>query len=347
MTLSELEILVAIVEGGSMRGASRGLNIPQSIVSRSVDKLERELGAKLFERTSSGVFITNVGERVNRRARIIQSELQHTLEEVEKFKQVEHDEVSLGLSMAAHASILTKIIEPFRRRFPKVRLNVVEGLFPALEREIREGLIDLFVGPVPDLPHSNDLVIEQLLKNERMIICRRDHPLESAVTLAELADVEWVTTPFTSAAGNEVATIFTAAGMRPPEIAVQAASWLGIISIVGASDLLAPMPRQWQELITSNGFFARVPIREKTYASPICIARRARRPLAPAVLHLSDLVYRAAANQARATKDVARLCATDLVIQGRTGSRPSRLDGDLRSPSLETTGKTVSSGQRL
>ena len=299
MKLNHLRILVAAVERGSMRSASRQLNIPQPVISRSIQQLETELGVKLFERTPSGLILTKVGEMVIRRAKIIQSELQRTVEEVEQFKGVEVGTISLGLSTAAHVAILPKIFNPFHRRFPKVRLNVLEGLFPVLEPDIRDGLVDIYVGPVAKTPQSGDLLIEPLFANERIIIGRHNHPLGAATSVKELATAEWVTTPVASDFENEVNAIFEFVGMPPPVIAAQAKSWLSIISIVASSDLLAPMPQQWQEFIAATKFVLRLPIQETTYAPPICLVRQARLPLTPAAQYLSDLIHRAAANHAR------------------------------------------------
>ena len=299
MKLNHLRILVAAVERGSMRSASRQLNIPQPVISRVVQQLESELGVKLFERTSSGLVVTPVGEMVIRRAKVIQSEVQRTLDEVEQYKGVEVGTISLGLSTAAHVAVLPKIFTPFHKRFPNVRLNVIEGLFPILESDIRDGLIDIYVGPVAQTPQSSDLLIESLFPNERIIIGRHNHPLGGATSVTELGGAEWVTTPVASDAENEVNAIFESVGMPPPTIAAQAKSWLSIISIVASSDLLAPMPQQWQEFIAATSLVVRIPVRETTYAPEICTVRQARLPLTPAAQYLSDLIHRAAANHAR------------------------------------------------
>ena len=297
--LSHLRILVAAVERGSMRSASRQLNIPQPVISRSIQQLEAELGVKLFERTPSGLIVTQVGEMVIRRAKVIQSELQRTLEEVDQFKGVEVGTISLGLSTAAHVAVLPRIFRPFHRRFPKVRLNIVEGLFPILESDIRDGLVDIYVGPVERTPQSGDLLIEPMFANERIIVGRVDHPLANASSIKDLANAEWVTTPVASDTENEVNAIFEAVGMPPPAIAAQAKSWLSIMSIVASSDLLAPMPQQWQAFIAATNLVVRLPVRETTYAPAICTVRQARLPLTPAAQYLSDLIHRAAANHAR------------------------------------------------
>ena len=136
----------------------------QPAISRSIQELERELGVQLFERTKTGMVMTQVGEMVIRRAKIVQSEIQRTLDDVDHFKGQDVGSVSIGLSTAAHVAILPKVLAPFRMRFPKVRFKLREGLFPSLETDIRDGLIDIYVGPVPKDRKSDDLIIEHLFE---------------------------------------------------------------------------------------------------------------------------------------------------------------------------------------
>lgn len=305
MKLNHLRIVVAVLERGSIRSAARQLGMAQPAITRSIQELERELGVQIFERTKTGMITTPVGEMVIRRAKVVQVELQRTLDEVEHFKGREVGKISIGLSTAAHVAILPKILGPFRRRFPKVRLKLTEGLFPNLEADIRDGLIDLYVGPVPKERKSDDLVIEHLFPNRRIIIGRHGHPLAHATTVRQLVDASWVTTPVMPDTENEVNAIYSAVGLAPPNIVAEAHSAMSIISAVASSDLLAPMPQQWIDFVSRSNLVIRIPVVETTYAPPICVVHQARSPLAPAAQYLKDLIHRAAANHARTLRESA------------------------------------------
>ena len=71
MKLDQLQHLVAIVEHGSLRAASRRLAVPQPALTRSIRALERELGASLFLRETTGMVLTPIGQRFHARASAI------------------------------------------------------------------------------------------------------------------------------------------------------------------------------------------------------------------------------------------------------------------------------------
>ena len=116
MKLGHFNVLVAISERGSLRSAARQLGMTQPAMTRSIKELERELGVQLFERSASGVEPTSAGRAMTQHAKAIQLEVQHTLEDVQRFKGVETGTISLGLSTAAHVAILPRIFAPFAHR---------------------------------------------------------------------------------------------------------------------------------------------------------------------------------------------------------------------------------------
>lgn len=299
MKLSHLRRFVAVAERGSMRSAARELGLPQPVITRSIQEMERELGVQLFERTITGIVMTPVAENILRRARVVESELRRTIEEVEQFKGQDRGTLTVGLSTAAHIAILPKVFAPFRKRFPHVRLNIVEGLFPSLESDICDGIIETYVGPVPLDRRTSGLIVEPLFENERIIIGRRGHPLAQATSMQDLRDAEWVTTPVMMDSENEVNAIYAAARLPPPAIVAQAVSGLTVLSIVASSDVLGPLPHLWLDFIMATKLVVPIPIVHATYAPTISIARQSRIHLTPAAQHFNDLVQRTAENHAR------------------------------------------------
>lgn len=294
MNLVHIRNIIAIVERGSLRSASRQLGIAQPALTRSVRDLEQELGAELFERARAGMTVTPVGEVFYRRAKGIEAEIKRTLDEIEQIKGRDLGMITIGLSTAAHLELLPRILRPFRRRFPAIRLKIVEGLFPLFEANIRDGHIDLYYGPVRKDFADPGLIVEPLFRNPRIIICRKGHPLSGATSICDLAGASWVTTPVMIDSESEVNAMFIEAGLPRPHIALEAASALSIITSVLSSDLLAPMPGQWKKVIDATGQIEQLAIKEATYAPRICAVRSARMPMTPAAEYFNDLVLRAA-----------------------------------------------------
>jgi LysR family transcriptional regulator of abg operon len=299
MKLHHLRNVVAVVDRGSLRAGAKHLGLAQPAMSRSIKELEQELGVVLFQRNKFGMTLTAVGEIFVRRARGMMAELQRTLDEIEQAKGVDFGEITVAMSAAGHLALLPSMIGPFRRRFPNIRIKVVEGTFPMLETDIRDGLIDLYYGPVSKGFQDPALVVDLLFENARIIVGRRGHPLRNATRLDELVGASWVTTPVAIDHDSEVNSVFHAAGLPAPHIAMQAASSMSLLTIITASDLLAPLPQQWMEFIEGTNLIERLQIRDVPNAPRICAVRRANVPLTPAAEYLNDLAQRAAAIHVR------------------------------------------------
>jgi LysR family transcriptional regulator, regulator of abg operon len=300
MKLHHIRNIVAIVERGSLRAAAKHLGLAQPAMSRSVRELEQELGATLFERNRSGMTLTAVGEVFFRRARAIQAEFQRTLDEVAQLKGTGFGTLSVALSGATLLALFPRMIGPFRSRYPNIRIKVIEATLPMLETEVRDGLVDLYYGPVPEYHVDPALVIDLMFENERIIVARREHPLRFATTLEELGGASWVTTPVAVDTDIEVNSMFDAVGLPPPHIAMQAASNMSLAIILATTDLLAPVPQQWLDLINASDVLVRIPVRERIKAPRICAVRRANMPLTPVAQYLNDLAFRAAGVHAQA-----------------------------------------------
>lgn len=297
MKLTQLRHLTAVAELGGLRRAARHLGLAQPAITRSIRDLEHELGATLFERSAGGMKLTPIGEAFVRRSVAVQMELDRARDEVQQLKGAATGAVSIGLSTAPHVSMLPKVLEPFRRRYPEVRLRIAEGLFPALEPEIRDGSIDFYVGPLSEDRLAGEYAVEKLFDNQRVVLCRRGHPLAGATSLGELADARWVTTSVTINSEAELFPLFERRGLPNPVIAVQAQSALSMITVAASSNILAMLPRQWLDFARAGRLLTHIRLKEELAAPAICIVARASLPLTPVAEHLCDLFRRSGLNQ--------------------------------------------------
>ncbi|MDM0065026.1 LysR substrate-binding domain-containing protein [Variovorax sp. J31P207] len=293
MKLHHLRDLLAVADHGSLRAAAREIGIAQPAMTRSIQELERELGVALFERRSRGIVPTAIGEAFIRRARSVDNELLRARDEVAQLRGLTHGSVRVALSMVPHMALLPEVLRPFRQRFPDVRLDVLDAVFPTVAAEVQDGTIDCYVGPPPEqVPEG--LLVEKLFDNTRVIVGRRGHPLGRARSLSELVAAEWLTTSITAQAEHELGPLFAQHGLPPPTLVMQAHSALTLIVTLLYSDLLAMLPSQWMSFPLTRDVLQAFDISEPLAAPPICIIQRAGLPLTPAAEHLCDLLRRAA-----------------------------------------------------
>ena len=162
--------------------------------------------------------LTPVGEILVRRAKGMLVEFQRTLDEIEHIKGTDFGIITVAFSAAGHLALLPKMIGPFQRRFPNMRLKVVEGTFPVLETDIRDGIIDLYYGAVSKGANDPALVVDTLFENNRIIVARPGHPLGQATTLRELVGASWVAAPVAIDSDSEVNSLFEGRGFRRPTL---------------------------------------------------------------------------------------------------------------------------------
>ena len=298
MTLNQIRNVVAIAERGSLRSAARALGVTQPAVTRSIRELEHELGVTLFERKATGMVLTSLGDAFVRRASGIQHEVERVRSEMDQLRGERTGTVSIGLSTASHVALLSRVIGPFERRYPDVKLRIVEGLFPTMERDLQDGVIDFYVGPLADDASPSELIVERLFENTRHVFGRPGHPLIKATLLKELVGARWVVDSLTVNGSDEIRPLFASFGLPAPEVAVSGQTSLSTIVSAANSNLLAMLPQQWSAILESTGLLDRIPIRETLTAATICMVTRARMPLTPLAERLADLFRRAAIHHA-------------------------------------------------
>ncbi len=293
MKLNALRDFVAVAERGSLRAAARQLGVAQASITRSLQELEKELGATLFERHARGVSLAPIGEVFLRRAKAVQSELRRAQDELDQLKGATHGEIRVCLSTVPHMVMLPTALAKFRERYPDVKLDIIDGLLPRVETELKDGTVDFYIGPIHDNV-ERELAVEKLFDNSRVILGRKGHPLARARSLSELVDAEWATASLTHLPVDELGPLFARYDLPEPKLVVQAQSALTFLFTVAYSDLLIMLPRQWAQAPLFRQVFQSIDVVEQLAGAPICLVTRHGRPLTPAAEHFCATLREAA-----------------------------------------------------
>lgn len=297
MKLTHFRDLLAVVQTGSLRAASRHLGIAQPVITRSIRELENELGQSLLERHSKGVSLTPVGERFVRRIESVQSEVQRAKEEVKQWSGDYSGEVSVGLSPISIMALLPTSISTFNKRYPKAVTKVTQTLFQPVEQKLSEGLMDFWIGSIRKENVSQRFAVEELMPHNRRIAARKDHPLAGAKSLEDLADARWVRPSLEDrSAESDLEATFQRLGLPVPEVLVESSSMLITIVTVANTDLLTVLPEQMFQLMPISRFCAPLENIPPISSDPICLVHRRGLPLTPLAEKLSDLMRKAAHN---------------------------------------------------
>jgi LysR family transcriptional regulator, regulator of abg operon len=292
MKLNQLRDLVAIVEHGSLRAASRQTGVLQPALTRSLGALEKELGVALFAREPRGMTLTPLGQRFHRRASAIVHEARRALDELSQQQGDDQGELFLALSIMPHVGMLPHALPRFRQRYPHVRLRVIEGLFPDVEQRLRDGSLYFCLGTTPRVAPAPGLQVKVLFENTRTVLCRKGHPLARATSLKALTQAQWAATSIDYDVAEDLKTLFARHRLDAPRVMFQAQSALSMMVALAHSDLLALLPVQWQDFPLTRGALLAIAVKERLPAPSIVMIKRPDLPLTPAADYFCDVMCR-------------------------------------------------------
>ncbi|MGB9463508.1 MAG: LysR family transcriptional regulator [Candidatus Acidiferrum sp.] len=154
MELHQLRYFCAVAEAGSFSRAAEQSHVSQPSLSQQIMKLEDELGARLFDRLGRSVRLTETGQTFLPRARAVLRELEAARGDVADQKDSVGGSVTIGVIPTVAPYFLPERLTWFSRKFPQVRLTVVEEITPVLLDQMRASKVDLAILALPIRGHE-------------------------------------------------------------------------------------------------------------------------------------------------------------------------------------------------
>jgi LysR family hydrogen peroxide-inducible transcriptional activator len=154
MELHQLRYFCAVAEAGSFSRAAEQSHVSQPSLSQQIMKLEDELGARLFDRLGRSVRLTEAGQTFLPRARAVLRELEAARGDVAEQKDSVGGAVTIGVIPTVAPYYLPQRLTWFSRKFPQVRLTVVEEITPILLDQVRASKVDLAILALPIRGHE-------------------------------------------------------------------------------------------------------------------------------------------------------------------------------------------------
>ena len=128
----DFRFLLAIVRGGSVSAAAKQLGVDHATVIRRVDRLERHLGAKLFDRRKTGYLLTEAGQRVADSAEAMELTIVANQEAVGGSRAHLTGTVRIGAPDGFGSHFLASRLLRFTERYPDLDLQLVATACPAV-----------------------------------------------------------------------------------------------------------------------------------------------------------------------------------------------------------------------
>lgn len=255
-----LRLLLKIGEVGQLQIAANALAMSQPAASRILADIERQTNALLFLRTPKGMEPSSVGAAFIRHARVVLSELESLEKEVRHLTDGLAGEVRIGTVTGAAVGLLLPVLKDLRETSPDVKVTIEVGPSTELVRGLEEGRFDFIAARIPPEQDSRDFMVYPARSEVVKLIVRDTHPMAGHVdvTLDELTEFDWVIQERGSPIRQAVEAAYHSSGCAAPTRVINSSSLLVVQALLSSSDVIAPQSSEVAELLTDNGFGARL-----------------------------------------------------------------------------------------
>jgi DNA-binding transcriptional LysR family regulator len=247
LNLARLRVLQEVVARGSFSAAAEALDYTQSAVSQAVARLEAETGAPLVVRDRRGVRATAAGATLLGHAEAILAQVQAAEDELAAVIGLRGGRLRMASFPSAGSTLMPRAVATFRGRHPDITLSLAEGEPDEIAPRLRAGELDLaLLFEFPGVREAPDetLRIAPLLEDPLDVALPADHELASrpALTLADLAEEEWVQTSSSSPYARQVVRSCLMAGFEP-RVSFESDDYETVQGLVAAGVGVALIPR--------------------------------------------------------------------------------------------------------
>lgn len=212
MDLLQLRYFRAVARHEHISRAAEELRIAQPSLSRTIARLEAELGCPLFHRRGRRI-------RLNEYGTVFLRHVDRALSELDDGRRALLDAREGGLGGVAVASetllTITRLLGAFRAAYPRADVRLFQSDADEMARRLRAGEVDFCVASQPLA--GGGLASVELLREEVLLAVPLGHRLDGreSVTVRELADEPFVTTRRGHWQRTLLDRLFTAEGLTP------------------------------------------------------------------------------------------------------------------------------------
>lgn len=278
-----IRLLTALMELRNLSSAAARVGLTQAGASMALSRMEKAVGARLFQRMMRGMVATDLGAILVSRGKRIVAELRHMRSDIAAIAGTLRGHVAIGALPLSRTHVLPTAIAATLARHPNIRITIVESTYDVLAAGLRDGEIDFIVGALRGGDKKSELATESLFDDRLGVIGRAGHPLRGhKVALKDLLTAKWIL-PRPGAPGRQlIDQSFRQFKIEPPTPVVETGDLALIRGLLMKSDMLTAIsPHQLQHELTS-GALVELAVRLDASSRKIGITTRERAMPSPA-----------------------------------------------------------------
>jgi DNA-binding transcriptional LysR family regulator len=283
MLSDQIRYFAAAARHEHLGRAADELDMSQPALSRSILKLEEEIGVQLFDRAGRGVRLNSAGKILLRRVERARAECEDAVRELREQRGVSRNTVSIGYFATFGVRLIPELVKSFCAIDPGVQFQLFEGPNPRLSEQLLAGEIDLCVA---SQIANVSLSWQPLFDEELFALVPPGHRLarRTCIDLAELAQDPFVALKVGHALRQTLEDLCREAGFMP-QIKLEGYEVATLRGLVGAGFGVTLAPRRTVAAPTQA---VSIPVRKPRCRRVIGLSWRKGRWLSPKTLAFKE-----------------------------------------------------------
>ena len=240
VSLKLLKAFLALCEHRNFTRASECCHVSQSAFSGMIQRLEDEVGTRLFDRNTRTVVLTPEGELFAEAAQHLVHDIQWTFSNLKDYVIKKKGRVRVATLPSIAGDWLPQVIAEYRRLYPGISIEIHDVLSDNCIDLLRQGYVDIaLAAPNATL---DEYASELFLTDSFFLICRHDHPLATheSITVDDLRGHDFIHLAGTASIQQVVVKAIDSAGINPPSLEIRNLSTMAGFIIQGLGVSLLP-----------------------------------------------------------------------------------------------------------
>ncbi len=279
---------VAVAKHLHFTKAAEEIHTTQPSLSLMIRQLETHLKVKLITRSTRQVTLTEMGKAFLPLAENVVRNLEAAVQQMRDLSELRQGKVTVAAFPSVAANQLPPILVDYRKLYPQVKIQIVDGIWDTVIERVRSGIADFGIGSRP--PEMGELTFEPLYNDEVLLLAAKDHPLaqKKQLTWRQVTREEIIVLSADTGVRQSVDRALEPEGIALTPI-LEPALIQTVASLVAAGAGLGVILSSYLKAIRMEGMTA-IPLVEPNILRPVGIIKRKDWQMTPAAQVMLEMV---------------------------------------------------------
>lgn len=244
MQLRDLEYFEVVAKLENFGQAAEIVGRTTPAMTKSIHRLEEDIGAKLFVRQGRGSVLTAAGKLLLARAAELKMQVSEIRREVRDFGEGAAGHLRIGVGATPAQEILPNVTPDLLESAPDVTFEILIDINHVLRDALRQGQLDLVIGPVQP-EEEKEFICHLLMVGDIVVAACKDHPLlRKKATLEDLVAQRWVLPAHSAEQRKWLDKTFADHRLPPPRVQIETNSPLTLPELIARTPFLSFLQRR-------------------------------------------------------------------------------------------------------